>query len=303
MSDFSPYANERIDFPEQPGNPSRGRVVVSLKKVLWISTVLLGGTVGSFATVTPGAVLLFVGFTGISLCFGHSLGMHRLLIHRSYACPKWLEYIMVHLGVLVGIAGPLTMIKVHDTRDWAQRQPRCHTYFTHDEVWFKDLWWQVFCEIKLTEPPVICVEPYVLRDPVYAVMERHWMLQQLPWALLFLSIGGWSWVFWGICSRVSVCVFGHWLIGYFAHNKGPQNYEVEGAAVQGHNVRWCSLLTMGECWHNNHHAYPQSARIGLKEHEWDPGWWVLCGLSAIKLVHSLRVPRDLPPRSDLIGLS
>ena len=39
--------------------------------------------------------------------------------------------------------------------------------------------------------------------------------------------------------------------------------EIRGAAVQGRNVRFVSLLTMGECWHNNHHAFPGSARLGL----------------------------------------
>jgi fatty-acid desaturase len=50
-------------------------------------------------------------------------------------------------------------------------------------------------------------------------------------------------------------------------------YEVGDAAVQGRNIRFTSLLTVGESWHNDHHAFPGSARLGLFAGEWDPGWW------------------------------
>ena len=95
---------------------------------------------------------------------------------------------------------------------------------------------------------------------------------------------------------------GHWLVGYFAHNHGPVQRVVRGAAVQGHNVRWTSLLTMGESWHNNHHAFPGSARLGLTKDEWDPGWWVLCALARIGLVWGIRLPEDLPARPELLTL-
>jgi fatty-acid desaturase len=125
------------------------------------------------------------------------------------------------------------------------------------------------------------------------------MIQHLPWALAFWMWGGWGFVFWGVCARVSAGVFGHWMIGYLAHNHGAIVREVRGAAVQGRNVRMVSLLTMGECWHNNHHAFPGSARLGLAAGEWDPGWWVLSGPTRIGLVWGIRLPADLPARPEV----
>ncbi|HUQ11242.1 MAG TPA: hypothetical protein VM146_13085, partial [Steroidobacteraceae bacterium] len=58
-------------------------------------------------------------------------------------------------------------------------------------------------------------------------------------------------------------------------------------------------LTMGESWHNNHHAFPGSARLGLHEGEWDPGWWVLCALARVGLVRNLRLPQHLETRPEL----
>ena len=61
-----------------------------------------------------------------------------------------------------------------------------------------------------------------------------------------LAAGGIPWVVWGIAARVAASVTGHWLVGYFAHNRGARSFHVEGAGVQGYNVRYCGLITMGE---------------------------------------------------------
>ena len=294
------YANPRIDYAEQIGHAGAGVVRADPVKIAWVGSMFVLGTVGSALTITPGAVLVFVVFTAVTLCLGHSLGMHRRFIHRSYECPRWMEYLFVHLGVLVGLAGPLGMLKTHDTRDWAQRQSDCHDYFSHAEVWYRDLWWQLFCSIQLSNEPRIRIEDEIGEDRTYIWMERTWMLQQLPWAIFLYWLGGWAWIFWGICTRTSISILGHWLIGYFAHNKGGRNWHVSGAAVQGYNVPWCALLTMGESWHNNHHAFPGSARLGVEKNQWDPGWWVLKGLSGLGLADGIVTSDTLPNRSDLV---
>jgi len=59
---------------------------------------------------------------------------------------------------------------------------------------------------------------------------------------------------------------------------------------------------MGECWHNNHHAFPGSARLGLRVDEWDPGWWMLLALRRTGLVWKLRLPEDLAFRAELVEI-
>ena len=296
------YTNPRIDHPNAQSSAEQGRVYLDFSKSIWVSTMLVFGTVGSALTITLESVILFFLFTGFTLCFGHSLGMHRRFIHRSYNCPKWMEYFFVHLGTIVGLAGPFGMLKTHDMRDWAQRQTVCHPYFSHGKKPYYDAYWQIFCSIDLKDPPAFEPESEIADDWVYIWMEKTWMLQQLPWALLFYFLGGWSWVFWGVCSRVSISIFGHWLIGYFAHNSGGKDWYVEGAAVQGHNIPWTAIFTMGENWHNNHHAFPESAKLGLEKGQWDPGWWMLIILSKVGLVSDLVTPDKLPSRPELIKL-
>jgi fatty-acid desaturase len=284
-------------------NPAQGAVHWSPSKSLWLIFHYLVALVGGAFTLGFDTLLVFLVTTAVTLCLGHSLGMHRKLIHGSYGCPKWIEYLFIHLGTLVGLAGPAGMIKTHDLRDWAQRQQSCHPYLRHGSRFWKDAWWQLHCDLRLTHPPRFELEPRVAQDPVFQFMEKTWMLQQLPLAALLFSVGGLAWVIWGISVRVAVSVTGHWFIGYFAHNCGEMDNEVVGAAAQGHNVKWASYVTMGESWHNNHHTYPGSAILGLYENQPDPGWWVLNAMGNLGLAWGVVLPADLPERTSLRPLS
>ena len=74
---------------------------------------------------------------------------------------------------------------------------------------------------------------------------------------------------------------------------------VDGTAVQGHDLPAAALITFGEAWHGNHHAWPESARLGVLPGQADPGWWVLVTLRRAGLAWNLNQPGDLVPR---IGL-
>ena len=276
-----------------------GVVRYSPVKSAWFLFMMLGAVIGGLATITWSAVALFVVVTAFVLLFGHSLGSHRKLVHDSFQCPRWLEYCLVYCGVQVGLAGPLGLLRQHELRDYAQRLPDCHDFLRHGRPIWVDAFWQLNCELRLHNPPDLRIESRISENRFYRFLEATWMAQHLPLALLFYWWGGWAFVFWGVCARVSAGVFGHWLIGYFAHNHGSMSFEVRGAAVQAHNVAFSSLITMGECWHNNHHAFPGSARLGLYPGEWDPGWWTLLALEKAGLVWNLRLPADLPFRKEL----
>ncbi|MBL4796787.1 MAG: acyl-CoA desaturase [Oleispira sp.] len=292
------YDNPRIvDTPTS--NAFEGSVSWAPTKSLWVITMSLIGVVGGYYSASIETLAVFLVTSGITLCFGHSLGMHRRFIHHSYECPRWLEYLFVYLGVLVGLAGPIGMMHTHDLRDWAQRQKRCHAYFGHKTSFLKDGFWQIHCDIKLQHPPEFQPDSHISNSRFYQFIEKTWMWQQLPLALCLFFLGGVSWVVWGVCLRVCVSITGHWLIGYFAHNKGHSEWHVKGAAVQGYNIKFCGLITMGECWHNNHHAFPGSALLGINANQTDPGWWMLLILKKLGLVWNIKTPEDLPNRSEL----
>lgn len=280
------------------GDVIRGRVHWARGKSLWFSAMAVGASIGGVSSFSWPSFAVFVGMTLLTLLLGHTLGSHRKLIHNSFACPRWLEVLLIGWGVQVGLAGPLGLKRQHDLRDLAQRRAACHPYLCHTMPMAVDAWWQLHCELVLEDPPSLPDPRGLERDAVLRLMERTWMLQVLLPAVPLWALGGWAFVWWGLCARVTVCVAGHWLIGYFAHNHGAQPVRLPNVAVQGRNLPGLSLLTMGECWHNNHHADPASARLGQLPGQWDPGWWLLCGLARCGLVWGLQLPLASAPRPE-----
>lgn len=291
-------ATERV-IPETTTSATAGRIEWDPGKSLWYFAHLIGSVTAITLFPQWDAAVAMILLTAVTICGGHSVGMHRLLIHRSFAAPLWLERLLVWLGTLVGMAGPFGMIRAHDMRDWHQRQTDCPPHPSHGAGFWRDAWWQLHCRFALSAPPRFVIEDRVATDPFYRFLERTWMAQQLPLAVLLWAGGGWAWVLWGVSLRITLSLTGHWAVGHFAHKDGHQGWHVEGLPVQGYNLPWLSLITFGENWHGNHHAFPHSARLGVESGQLDPGYWLIRTLQMAGLARGVRLPGSEPPRDGL----
>lgn len=256
------HATDRV-FPNSQTNAVLGTIYWDVPKSVWLVFMIAGGIAAIALSPSWSGVAIFLGTTAITICTGHSVGMHRLLIHKSFQTPKWLEYTLVWLGTLVGMAGPFGMIRAHDMRDWHQRQTICPPHPSHGAGFWRDAWWQMHCRFDLDHPPHFEIEPEIANDRFYQWVERHWM------------------------------------VGHFAHKQGHQGWAVEGLPVQGFNLVGLGLITFGENWHSNHHAFPHSARLGLEKGQLDPGYWFIQCLAAVGLARKILGPADLPEREGL----
>jgi sn-1 stearoyl-lipid 9-desaturase len=275
---------------------AEGRIEWAPSKSLWIGGMVTSAILLGPIYVTPSALVLFAITTIVTLCAGHSVGMHRLLVHRSFSARLWVEYALVYIGTLVGMAGPMGMVRLHDMRDWAQRQNDCHDLHANRIPMLRDALLQMHARLILAHPPQFIAEPRLAKDRFYQFLEATWMAQQIPWAILFYSIGGLPWLVWGIPVRIAVSLTGHWLVVHLTHRNGPQGWVVDGESVQGHDLPAAAWLTFGEAWHSTHHAWPDSARLGIEPGQADSGWLLLRGLERIGLVWDLKVPSNLQPR-------
>jgi stearoyl-CoA desaturase (delta-9 desaturase) len=283
-------------------SPLTGKIIWDKWRSLWNSFIFLTAIILAPIYFTWFAFLVFLLLSALTLCMGHSVGFHRRLIHRSFKCPKWVEYFLLWMGTIVGIGGPLWTIKTHDTRDWAQRQPSCHDFLAHRQGMLKDAWYNLHCKFVMDKPPEFNPGKEILNDKFILFLEKTWMLQQLPIALALYMLGGMSWLIWGICVRVAACTTMHWYISYFAHTSGPQSWLVDGAGVQAHDVPIMAIPTFGESWHNNHHAFPASAKHGLYKGQIDIGWHFIRLLEAFGLAWDIQVPSRLPKREGITAI-
>ena len=280
-------------------DPMKGSVVWDPWRSIWNGSMLVSALILAPQYFTWGALAVCVVLLELTMCTGHSVGFHRRLIHRTFKCPKWVERTLVWSGTLVGMQGPFWVIHSHDFRDWAQRQPDCHPYLRHGQGMLKDALWNLHCRLQLHKPPGFDPGPGIGDDWFYRFLQRTWMAQQLPVAAALYAIGGLPWLVWGVCARVATGVTMHWFVGYICHSHGPQSWIVNNGAVQAHNVPWAAIPSMGESWHNNHHAFPASALHGLYPGQIDIGFQFVKLLERLGLASDIQTPQNLPARTGL----
>ncbi len=295
-------ATERVR-PNPATQTSQGRIVLEPAKTLWLLIMIAGGITALTSYFSWAALVIFITLSAITLCAGHSVGMHRLLIHRSFTAPLWVERSLVYLGTLVGMAGPFGMIRAHDMRDWHQRQAHCPPHPSHDAGFLRDAVWQLCCSFQLTNPPDFEIEETIKNDKFYRFLEVTWMAQQLPLAIVLFYFGGVAWVLWGICLRIAVSLIGHWAVGHVAHKRGDQTWIIDGIPVQGYNLPRLAFFTFGESWHGNHHAFPHSAKLGVGKNQSDIGFVFIKLLEQLGLASNIKGPDSELPREGLVKVT
>lgn len=140
-------------IPTADTSATEGRILWDAPKSLW----WFGNMAGAITAITVfpqrDAVLVMLILIVITVCAGHSAGMHRLLIHRTFEAPLWLERLLVWLGTLVGMAAPISVFDIHDSRDWHKHQTVCPAHPAHSAGFWQDGWWQLHCKFVLNHPP------------------------------------------------------------------------------------------------------------------------------------------------------
>jgi sn-2 palmitoyl-lipid 9-desaturase len=105
--------------------------------------------------------------------------------------------------------------------------------------------------------------------------------------LLLYAVGGWSFVIYGVFVRAVILWHSTWLINSASHITGYRTHESDD---NSRNLWWAALLTYGEGWHNNHHAYPNVAKGGWQWWELDMTWWSIQLLQKLGLAKRVILP-------------
>jgi stearoyl-CoA desaturase (delta-9 desaturase) len=234
-------------------------------------SALVAAAVVSYATVA----------LGISLCF------HRILTHRSLRLLKPIEYLFAIFGTLALQADPIRWVSVH-RKHHAHADHEGDPHSIAEGFKWAHMDWIYRHNIALpSDEEMRHFAPDLYAEPFYRALQYLNIPLQVALALGLFAFGGWSWVIWGIFVRLAVSYHTTWLVNSAAHMLG---YRTFATPDQSTNCWWVALISWGEGWHNNHHAFPFSARHGLRWFEVDLTWWHVRVLAFLRLADGVKVP-------------
>ena len=239
------------------------------------------------------AALFFWSWTAIACAvilywiagsLGIGMGFHRLLTHRGYHVPKIVEYFLVTCGTLALEGGPIQWVTTHRIHH-AHTDKHGDPHTPRDGGWWAHIGWILRGTAQdHTQATLEHYAPDVVKNRYYVWLNKFYYVPQIVLAILLLAFGGWGVMLWGVFLRVTVGLHSTWLVNSATHLWGRRRFVT---SEDSRNSWWVALLTFGEGWHNNHHAFPTSAQHGLKWYEIDVNWW------GIKVLQLLRVARGI----------
>ena len=227
------------------------------------------------------------GALGVTLCY------HRVLTHRSVRLRKPIEYCFALFGTLALQGDPIRWVAVH-------RKHHAHADHEGDPhnialgfKWAHVDWLYRHNVAYPTDEEIARYAPDLSADPFYRVLAYAALPLQLALAVALFLLGGWAWVVWGVFVRLVFSYHSTWLVNSAAHMLGYRTYRTTDRST---NCWWVALLSFGEGWHNNHHAFPFSARHGLSWFEIDMTWWHVKVLAFLRLADRIRIPSEVMRR-------
>jgi len=269
-----------------------------------IASTLGGLALAAYCHSRSATIAFVVTYTICGL--GLTMGYHRLFAHRSYSVPLWLEHAIAVCGYAAIQRGPIFWVAMHRLHhkytDVIGRDPHTplegifHVHFGWIQSRRRDVWDPTIYRSMASE---------LVNDPLYLWMDSEVHDHAVNVALILASfllggmIGGGgrrfdvhngicflAWV--GLLNRVALLhAFG--FINSVCHLVGTRPFRCKEGDRSTNNFI-VSLLIFGDGWHNNHHAFPQSAKQGLRWYQLDVAWYAIWLLQQVGLATHVKVP-------------
>jgi fatty-acid desaturase len=258
-----------------------------------IFTILHIGAIAAIFFFSWPAFFTAVGLYWISLSFGIGMGYHRLLTHRSFQPPKWIEYFLALCGTLALEGGPISWVTVHRIHHQFSDKPG-DPHTPRDGKWWAHVIWVLVGDATHGHT-IECSRyaPDLCSDRFLVLLSKYNYVPLVTLAILLLVFGGMPFLMWGVFFRVTVGLHVTWMVNSLTHFWGGRRFATRD---DSRNNWLVALLSFGEGWHNNHHAHPTSARHGLAWYEIDMSWMTIRLLQLVGLAKSVRLPYTSPAR-------
>jgi stearoyl-CoA desaturase (Delta-9 desaturase) len=236
----------------------------------------------------------------LSTAIGITVGFHRLLTHRSFQTPKPLEYAFAVLGSMA-VQGPVIAWVADHRKHHAHADEEGDPHSPHvghgDGVrgvlaglWHAHVGW-LFVEQGRADWRKYA--PDLFEDRGMRFINRHFVALvaaslAIPalagLAVTQTALGALTGLFWGGYARIFFVHHITWSVNSVCHFLGTRRFETDDRST---NVFWLAIPSLGESWHHNHHAFPRSARHGLRWWEIDPSGIVIAALARLGLARNV----------------
>jgi len=307
--ELAPESSTTVSTDSLPGTasphpePARsqvrmGRAAAAGQGVNWLTLTVIVffhlGALAAFFFFTWQRLAVMAALYVLAINVGIGMCYHRLLTHRGYQTPKWIEYLMSICATLSLEGGPIFWVSVHRVHhQLSDREGDPHT--PREGGWWAHTGWMIWGNALHAQTQVLArYVPDLVRDRFHVWLSKyHWIPLVASGVLLFGL--GWLWggwanavgmLLWGAFLRVTIGLHATWLVNSATHLWGSRRFETRDGS---RNNWWVALVSGGEGWHNNHHANPVSARHGLAWYEIDPNYWGIWLLSKLGLARKIQV--------------
>ena len=263
--------------------------------IFWLGIVHVGALAAP-VTFTWEGLGLAIGLHWLTGGVGICLGFHRLLTHSSFATYAPIRWLCALLGGLAGEGSAVEWVANHRKHHALSDLPG-DPHSPHDGAWWSHVFWLAWslprdeheAHLKRWAPDLVKDRMVVLIGKLFLPIHIVTGLAMMGAGYLYgeavaHSTGSTmaaSFVVWGIFVRLCFVLHSTWFVNSASHMWGYRNYKTTD---DSRNNWWVALITYGEGWHNNHHAYPRMALHGHKWWEIDITWATirlmrLCGLA------------------------
>ncbi len=252
--------------------------------ICWLTVIHVAVLAAPFTFSWAGlfVLLLMAWLTGgIGIC----LGNHRLFTHRSFAVIRPLRWLIAVLGSLAGQGSLIDWVADH-RKHHALSDREGDPHSPNDGAWWSHMLWLMSDRSRSNQAHRRHWAPDLLKEPVLVWIDRTVPPLAPGFRRLVFGLGFWiggiatgcSLLVWGVFLRLVFVFHATWLVNSASHLWGYRNYQTRD---NSRNLWWVALLTYGEGWHNNHHAYPRMAR---NRHKW---WEFDLTFEVIRLLRTL----------------
>jgi fatty-acid desaturase len=258
-------------------------------EVNWVTAIFMAlfhvGAVAALFFFTWKALFVAMFLWWVSGSLGIGMSYHRLLTHRGYKTPKWVEYFLTICATLALEGGPIFWVATHRIHhQYSDQDGDPHSPI--EGKWWAHMGWILMGKSMHHDTTTLArYVPDLAKDKVHVWLTKYHYVPMIVLGLILLAIGGVPFLMWGIFMRTVVGLHATWLVNSATHSWGTRRFATRDLST---NSWWVALLTFGEGWHNNHHAHPTAAQHGFTWYEVDVNWYGIWTLKTLGLAWDIK---------------